>query len=436
MSVFRSLAVASLASALLGCGALLGINQLPGDEPDASIGNLTEGGEHDEISVDSSESSTKRAEDGAADSTTEAGDANVNDATAVEGSDVVASDVASEAQVPDDGRAGDGGPAEADSSDGDGGPGVADGSGDADADVADGSEDARPIAAEGGPNVAEGGSDSGLDGAEGGSGLDAGQDTVTCPTTGLTCDGGCVSSATDSNKCGRCGHSCVGGVCAGGQCPPVPLASQAPYASAIAVDSTNVYWTESTDASQADASGAVKKALLSGANFLAPTPLVGSQAYPTGIGVNSTGLYWINTGTSSASGGVMWLPVGATAPTKLATSFPSPVAMALTATDLYWVDSSSTPNDKNEVLLTLPSGNPTVAPNELVTTGMNCVQALAVASGYAEWLQSGCFAFDGAMERALLSPLGANPTNLLPSSTLSGPYSARIARRHHGCILR
>jgi hypothetical protein len=101
--------------------------------------------------------------------------------------------------------------------------------------------------------------------------------------------------------------------------------------------------------------------------------------------------------------------------------------MALTATDLYWVDGSAAPNDQNEVLLTLPSGDPTGAPNQLVTSGMNCVEALAVASGNADWLQTGCFAHDGALESVVLSPLSQSAANLLPSLSLSGPYSVRIA---------
>jgi hypothetical protein len=101
--------------------------------------------------------------------------------------------------------------------------------------------------------------------------------------------------------------------------------------------------------------------------------------------------------------------------------------MALTATDLYWVDSSSAPNEQNELLLTLPSGDPTGAPNELVSSGMNCVVALAVASGSADWLQTGCFAYDGALEGIVLSPLSQTAANLLPSLSLSGPYSVRIA---------
>jgi hypothetical protein len=132
--------------------------------------------------------------------------------------------------------------------------------------------------------------------------VESGPDAGTCSATQLTCDGGCVSTATDSNNCGRCGHSCAGGAWTGAKCQPLPLAFQAPFASALAIDGTNVYCTESTDSSQADSSGAVEIALLSGVNTSSPTPLAGNQAYPTGIGVNSTGAYWINAGDQFHTG--------------------------------------------------------------------------------------------------------------------------------------
>ncbi len=49
----------------------------------------------------------------------------------------------------------------------------------------------------------------------------------------------------DDQNCGRCGHSCLGGACAGGTCQPFLLASaQSGFPSAIAVDpSGNVYWS-------------------------------------------------------------------------------------------------------------------------------------------------------------------------------------------------
>ena len=49
--------------------------------------------------------------------------------------------------------------------------------------------------------------------------------------------------STSAEHCGRCNHSCLGGTCAAGKCQPVTLATRSsPYD--IALDATDVYWTD------------------------------------------------------------------------------------------------------------------------------------------------------------------------------------------------
>lgn len=58
-------------------------------------------------------------------------------------------------------------------------------------------------------------------------------------------DGGpCAADlSTSAEHCGRCNHSCLGGTCASSQCQPVTLATRSrPYD--LALDATNVYWTD------------------------------------------------------------------------------------------------------------------------------------------------------------------------------------------------
>ncbi len=65
-----------------------------------------------------------------------------------------------------------------------------------------------------------------------------------CPVTGGTTTV-CSDPKTDPLNCGACGQSCLGGACSNGACQPVVLASRgANTLLSLAVDSTNVYWTE------------------------------------------------------------------------------------------------------------------------------------------------------------------------------------------------
>src|SRR5262249_57274193 len=77
-----------------------------------------------------------------------------------------------------------------------------------------------------------------------------------------------ASFASDSRNCGVCNHDCRGTTCDRGLCQTILLASgQAPEA--MAVDTTNVYWT------------GVMKCAIGGCNQT-PTPVSGTTG---GVGV-------------------------------------------------------------------------------------------------------------------------------------------------------
>jgi hypothetical protein len=67
-----------------------------------------------------------------------------------------------------------------------------------------------------------------------------------CPASAPEeCNDNCTDYQTDKFNCGRCGHSCQGGLCTAGVCQPLTLFTGGNPAN-IAVSSSNVYWSSST----------------------------------------------------------------------------------------------------------------------------------------------------------------------------------------------
>jgi len=98
---------------------------------------------------------------------------------------------------------------------------------------------------------------------------------------GLTmCSGACVDTSTDENYCGGCNQKCVG-TCEGGRCAAV-LAYTSSAADALAQDSTNVYWTET--------SGEVHQR----AKAIATYQVLATGAYASALGVDASNVYWPN----------------------------------------------------------------------------------------------------------------------------------------------
>jgi hypothetical protein len=66
----------------------------------------------------------------------------------------------------------------------------------------------------------------------------------TCPTSTATCG---TQTGSDPLNCGACGHSCLNGTCANGQCQPILLGTTVKSTAnerGIAVDANNLYVTE------------------------------------------------------------------------------------------------------------------------------------------------------------------------------------------------
>ena len=159
---------------------------------------------------------------------------------------------------------------------------------------------------------------------------DGGQDTGVLDARSDVADAApCEGAPQDNpNNCGSCGHSCLGGGCVAGQCQPVVVdTGQAP--TAVAVDSTNLYWAYS--GTGFSATGSIWKVALSGGS---PVELASKQLDPWAIAVDATNVYWADDLTPG--GNVSTVPIVGGQVSALASPDADCVTLTLTDTDVIW----------------------------------------------------------------------------------------------------
>jgi hypothetical protein len=108
---------------------------------------------------------------------------------------------------------------------------------------------------------------------------------------------------------------------------PTTIATGQNFPAGIAVDATNVYWTNNLD-------GTIMKAPLAGGT---PTVIASGQSFPFGIAVDGTNVYWTNNGTNNG-GTVMKAPISGGSTTTIASGQNFPLAIAVDATSVYWTN--------------------------------------------------------------------------------------------------
>jgi sugar lactone lactonase YvrE len=199
-----------------------------------------------------------------------------------------------------------------------------------------------------------------------------------CPSGQTACSNQCTDTQTDQNNCGTCGHSCQGAACAGGLCQMTVVvtvdSSEESFITDIAVDSTNVYWTQ-TNADQ----GAYYKPFSGGNHFLLNVPNVD----PRGIVADGTHVYW----TDYSTGGIYTygtvvraIQAPLLAPSDDGGAAANPVAITTDGTNVYWVDEVA--NTINEVPVTGGTSH-------VLATNQNNPVAVAVYGSSVYWLNYG-----------------------------------------------
>jgi hypothetical protein len=149
-----------------------------------------------------------------------------------------------------------------------------------------------------------------------------------CPSG--CCLAACVDLATDGRNCASCGHDCQGGACSASACQAVTVEAPYPWATAVAVDARNVYYTTPDSVYQRALTGGSAVPLASG-----------RSASPYAIAVDATSVYWTEEGSGGPDGLVMKAPIGGGAATTLATGQAMPLSLAVDAIGVYWAESGA-----------------------------------------------------------------------------------------------
>jgi hypothetical protein len=183
----------------------------------------------------------------------------------------------------------------------------------------------------------------------------------------LACSGGmlacgspamCVDPTTSGQHCGRCDHDCQGGACVAGSCQPVALAIGQANPVKVAVDATNVYFSNNAAAP----GGSIQVCAKAGCNQM-PTTLADNQPYPGSLAVSGANLIWTvsGTGPTFADGGIRYCNRNGCAVaggSVLVANYKSALGVAVDATTAYFGQLTN-PGVVSSCLLAGCGGTPT-----------------------------------------------------------------------------
>ncbi len=227
-----------------------------------------------------------------------------------------------------------------------------------------------------------------------------------------TCDGNLCGSMcvddfqTNAAHCGRCDHSCLGGLCSAGACLPVQLAMGQGNGGAIAVNATTVYWT------LLESLGPwIKSVPIDGGStttIATSTNVDGGALYggANGVVLDSTSVYWTVGNNNNL---VMKAPLGGGPNVVLTGGQANPAIIVATATTLYWPNFNYSGNNVESV--SIDGGVATViAPNQ------SNPGSIAIDASNIYWVN---YALSGQSTVMKYPLIGGSPT-LIATDTSNG----------------
>ena len=167
-----------------------------------------------------------------------------------------------------------------------------------------------------------------------------------CDGNLVVCGDECVYLASNAEHCGACGHACESGDdCTLGLCPTDELATGLSEPYAIAVGSTQIYWTD------AGSKNSIHAADLDGAN---PVELASGQNSPRELYVDEAAdlLLWSNYGVGTNDAQIAKRDLGTDTNSVLVSTRPQGVyGITVAAGFVYWANQLTPALSKNPLNL-------------------------------------------------------------------------------------
>jgi hypothetical protein len=188
------------------------------------------------------------------------------------------------------------------------------------------------------------------------------------------------------------------------------LASASTGPRGIAVDATNVYWTDTQFAFTPPSSGSIKSVKSDGTVTTITTIATGASfTTPFSIVVDANNVYWTNT----AGGTINKAVKTSGAPTAIATSLSSPQFIAVDATSVYWTESGTGPGTGTVSKVLIGGGAVTI-----LAPGLNSPMGIAVDGTSVYWTET----VGGTVKKVAIA--GGQPTIL--AQGLTNPYGIAV----------
>jgi hypothetical protein len=250
---------------------------------------------------------------------------------------------------------------------------------------------------------------------------DQGQCGIRCNTNFGNCDNqadnGCETPlSTDPKNCGGCGRDCSGGGCTNGQCLPVVLTTNQSSPNVITVDQNSVYWA-------AYYSFTVDKIAKAGGTA---TTISSGEVNPSGIALDATNVYWSDRGYGGGDGYVKRAPVAGGAVSNIVGGLNTkPAAVAVDGANVYYAtlgDFSVTGGAISSVPLGTVDGG--AGAGTVVAPQQNNPSFMTIDGTTLYWSNSGTFvAPDGG------APNGSIVKCATPDCS-NGPQTVAAAQNH------